>query len=69
MISSIRDEYPSAVIDIITANGLGIELLLKENDIIDNVIILNKKDSLIKKISFFIRLRKFKYDLVLLPFD
>jgi len=69
MISTIRDKYPSAEIDIITANGLGIELILKKNDMINDVIILNKKDSLIKKILFFIRLRKSEYDLVLLPFD
>jgi lipopolysaccharide heptosyltransferase II len=69
MISTIRDKYPSAEIDIITDNGLGIEHILKKNYIINKVIILNKKDSLIKKISFFLKLRKSKYDLVLLPFD
>jgi len=69
MISYIRKEYPSAVIDIITANGLGIEPILKNNDLIDNIIVFNNKSSLIKKILFFIKLRRSKYDLVLLPFD
>tara|TARA_B110000211_G_scaffold225853_1_gene278658 strand:- start:2244 stop:3296 length:1053 start_codon:yes stop_codon:yes gene_type:complete len=69
MISSIRDEYPSAIIDIITANGLGIEPILKKNSLINDVIVLNNKASLIQKIIFFMRLRKSKYDLVLLPFD
>ena len=63
MISYIRKEYPSAVIDIITANGLGIEPILKNNDLIDNIIVFNNKSSLIKKILFFIKLRRSKYDL------
>ena len=69
MISTIRDEYPSAIIDIITANGLGIEPILKKNSLINDIIVLNNKASLIEKIIFFMRLRKSKYDLVLLPFD
>ena len=53
MISTIRDEYPSAIIDIITANGLGIEPILKKNSLINDVIVLNNKASLIQKIIFF----------------
>lgn len=69
MISSIRDQYPSAVIDIITSNGSGVDSVLKKSSLINDVIVLNNNEDYFNKFKFFIRLRKSKYDVVLLPFD
>ncbi len=69
MIQSLRKLYPNAVIDVITDNQYGVESVLKQHDIINNIIHLSSKDSIVSKALFFLKKRKHKYDAIFLPFD
>lgn len=69
LIQSIKDEFPGCEIDVITGNDYGPEFVLKDGDLISQTYILKECEPLRKKVGFFIRLRKNKYDAIFLPFD
>lgn len=69
LIEIIKKYFPDCKIDIIAGNGYGTEFVLKNSSLINKTYILKEDDPILKKIVFFINLRKNKYDVVLLPFD
>lgn len=62
IIKKIEELYPGCKIDIITGTSYGVESLVKD---LYRTLLLEEKNSLLKKLIFFLKLRKKKYDAII----
>ena len=64
----LRDQYPDSTIDVITDSEFGTSFLLRETELVDNVISLSRKSSLRTFLNFFYKVSG-KYQLIIIGFD
>lgn len=65
LVRKIEELYPGSKISIIAGNSFGTEFVLHRH----RTLILKQDSGLLKKIIFFLKLRKERFDVVFLPFD
>lgn len=70
MISKLRELYPASVIYILAGNSFGTEHVFRSGDgIVDKVLFLPSNAGLVRKVLFFLRLRRRRITTAFLPFD
>ena len=68
MIRELRNRFPASRIDILAGNSFGTESVLRGRpDLVNETLILSENASILKKISFFLKLRG-RYDVIFFPF-
>ena len=69
LIKSLKEIHPNCQIHILLGNSWGVENVLKKSNFINEEKWLSREAGIFQKFKFFSKLKKEKYDLILLPFD
>jgi ADP-heptose:LPS heptosyltransferase len=69
LIKAISEHFPNAKIDLLCGSPWGVENVLSGSNLIRNALWCPESDPPLNKIKILFKLRKEKYDVVMLPFD